>query len=146
MKIFCEISHRVLPLQKSLHGGNRDWVRLVWVVVISTFLSIFVLHTLLSLTSQPPPVCHAVYTQVSGQCKHLYTLKCSIPLAPMQVPRDVELKNKVLLAAYYRGGSSFFGKFFQSNEDVLYWFEPLRPLYGDFKYHQQHNMTNETQV
>ena len=32
---------------------------------------------------------------------------------------------RVLLFAYYRGGSSFIGDLFNHNPDVFYWFEPL---------------------
>ncbi|ELU04739.1 hypothetical protein CAPTEDRAFT_198202 [Capitella teleta] len=110
------------------HASNaQEWRRLVLLIAVTLCVGIFLLHTLLSLTSQPPAACGATYTEV---------------------PEEVESKNKILLVAYYRGGSSFFGKLFQSNDDVLYWFEPLRPLHGDFKYHLQHerNATEDPQV
>ena len=33
---------------------------------------------------------------------------------------------KVLLVAYFRGGSSFFGELFNRNPEAIYWYEPLR--------------------
>ena len=35
------------------------------------------------------------------------------------------MTTRVVLLAYYRGGSSFLGEIFAQNPEVFYWFEPL---------------------
>ena len=37
---------------------------------------------------------------------------------------------KVLLYCYMRGGSTFFSQHFINREDILFWYEPLGPLYN----------------
>ena len=49
---------------------------------------------------------------------------------------------KVVLVAYYRGGSSFFGELFNQNSEAFYWFEPL--AYSTFHLARQLNIQHET--
>ena len=50
---------------------------------------------------------------------------------PSNITRDTV--TKVVILAYYRGGSTFVGDLFNQNDDVFYWFEPLMAPMEDIK-------------
>ena len=48
----------------------------------------------------------------------------------LKPPARGRRRRKVIVHAFMRGGSTFFGEFFQQNAQALYFFEPLDPFYG----------------
>ena len=46
-------------------------------------------------------------------------------------------ESKVLLVAYFRGGSTLLGETFNRNPKAFYWFEPLNAAVYDFTNHAE---------
>ena len=59
-------------------------------------------------------------------------LPYSCTLCSSQKAETEDLRHKILLFTYMRGGSSFLGSIFQSHPEAFYWFESLGPFYSQF--------------
>ena len=72
------------------------------------------------------------YTPANFVRDHLATPVRPAVRATVHTRFRTQSRTKILLVTYHRGGSTFLGEIFAQNDDVFYWYEPLRNLHRLF--------------
>ena len=124
----------------------------VVLVTLSVFVSLFVFYTLVPLSSWKlmPRLNPEMNSNKMEQQPNLFTTfgseKGTESSNRTKQIGDSTPRTNLMILSPGRGGSSFLGAVFNSNPDVMYWFEPLHAISRDiFKLHLFRNQERKLQ-